>query len=391
MFDALVSIGRVAAAGSGLLLDGIRPARSGGLPRGPADLSPGWLGHALEPLSPGVRVARFTFLERHSGTTTRARIALDYADLGADPNLPERFFVKFAPHGLLQQVFVICTGIGRNELAFYRQLRPGLPLRAPDVYAVASGAGDRRFVILLEDIASHETRLPRVGHPTTLAEAQSVVTELARLHAVFWQSPRFRADLAWIPSRENRRRDMSWERFVTGQMLRIAVKRFAGELPPEFAQVADLVVRQRDGLEALWAEGDRTLVHGDCHIGNLFFERDAVGFLDWQLIGHAPGMRDVSYFLCSSLPTPLRQREERELIALYLSVLADARVRPPDFDSAWQQHRLFAVYAWLAAAFTAAAGEGLQPYEVAMAGMRRTTDAVIDLESVPFARTRLRV
>jgi hypothetical protein len=57
-------------------------------------------------------------------------------------------------------------------------------------------------------------------------------------------------------------------------------------------------------------------------------------------------------------------------------------VAAPSFEEAWTQHRLFAVYTWLAAAFTAAAGAGLQAPEIGMAGLRRTTRAATELESI---------
>jgi hypothetical protein len=389
VLDAVISLGRLAAAGSGLVYDRLRPARQGDLPFSLADLTPGWLEAALAPVAPGVRVASFEHLDTHSGTTTRARIRLDYADPGRGPKPPETLFVKIAPHAPLQRLFLTCTGIGRNEVAFYRHVRPGLPVRAPEVYAAETRAGGRDFVLLLEDLACGGACFPKVGDRVALEQARAVVCQLARLHAAYWESPRFAADLAWVPCRENRGRDMPWERFVTGQMIRLALRRFARDFPPAFCDIAELVLHHRDGLERLWAEGERSLVHGDCHLGNLFFEADDVGFLDWQVSGRAPGMRDVSYFLSNSFPTALRQQHERELIGLYRERLSEAGAAGPSADVAWSQHRAFAVYTWLAATFTAAAGSGLQPREIALAGMRRTTQAANDLDSVADVRSRL--
>jgi len=389
MLDALISLGRLAAAGGGLLFDRMRPARPGDLPFALADLSPDWLERALAPVAPGARVAGFEHLDSHSGTTTRARIRLHYTDPGRGPQPPETLFVKLAPHAPLQRLFLTCTGIGRNEVSFYRRVRPDLPVRAPEVYAAETDRGGRQFVLLLEDLAAGGAVFPKVGDRVTLEQARSVVGELARLHAAYWESPRFAADLAWLPCRENRGRDMPWERFVTGQMIRLALRRFADDFPPAFGQLAELVLHHRDGLERLWAEGERSLVHGDCHLGNLFFEDRHVGFLDWQVSGRAPGMRDVSYFLSNSFPTALRQQHEGELIALYRERLAEAGADGPSFDVAWAQHRVFAVYTWLAAAFTAAAGAGMQPREIGLAGMRRATQAAIDLDSVAYVRSRL--
>jgi len=205
---------------------------------------------------------------------------------------------------------------------------------------------------------------------------------LAKLHAAFWESRRFHTDLAGLPSFENRRGDMPWERFLTGQMLALAARQFAAELPEGYPAIAELCIQRRDQIEALFARGPRTLVHGDCHIGNLFFIDGRVGFLDWQVASRAPGIRDVAYFLCNSAPTELRRTVERDLLAMYLARLAEAGVPVPNEAEAWEAYRLFALYSWIAAAFTAAAGDSLQPRAIGLAGLRRATMAVLDLDSL---------
>jgi hypothetical protein len=57
-------------------------------------------------------------------------------------------------------------------------------------------------------------------------------------------------------------------------------------------------------------------------------------------------------------------------------------VPAPTFDAAREQYRLFALYGWLAATFTATAGGSLQVREISLAVLRRTTRAIVDLESV---------
>ena len=75
----------------------------------------------------------------------------------------------------------------------------------------------------------------------------------------------------------------------------------------------------------LYREGERTLVHGDPHLGNLFVDTvngDRTGFLDWAVIAHAPGMRDVAYVLSASTPTEVRRAHEDALLFRYREILA---------------------------------------------------------------------
>ena len=66
----------------------------------------------------------------------------------ADPMLGAETSGEFAGHSMNvvgQRLGVVepeATGIGRNEVRFYRTLRPGLDLRSPEVHGVASLPGD---------------------------------------------------------------------------------------------------------------------------------------------------------------------------------------------------------------------------------------------------------
>lgn len=355
-------------------------ADGGRVPSRLAQITPDWLTRALQSRSPGAVVRSIECLDDHSGTTTRARFRLTYDSRDSATGLPETIFVKITPMGIAQRVFVDLAGLGRTEVSFYRRIRPALPVRAPGAYlARSSASGD--FVLLLEDLAASGCRVSDVRRGCGAGDARAVMTELAKLHAAFWESPRFATDLDWVRSRENSRSSMGWERFVSGQLLRLAEKKFARKMPEPFARACVLVRAQREHLEELWSQGPRTLVHGDPHLGNLFFDADRVGFLDWQVIQRAPGMKDIGYFLCNSLRSELRREHERQLIRHYLRNLAELGVDAPPFEEAWRQYRLFALYSWLAATFTAAAS-GLQDADIAMAGMKTATNAIIDLESL---------
>ncbi len=383
--DAVRSAARVVASGAAVSLDRLRAGRRG-LPRSAREVTPDWLSSVLAASHPGVRVSSCELLDDHSGTTSRARVALRYDDPGAGPPPPPSVFLKITPRARIQRLFLAATGIGRNEVRFYRSARPGLPVNAPAVHGIASVAPDRQFVLVLEDLARSNARLATVGDRLDAADAARILDAMATLHAAHWESPRFESDLAWVPCYESRRRDMPWERFMTGQMVDLARRRFEASLGEPLVRAADAVIHGRDRLEALWSRGARTLVHGDAHLGNLFFVGDQVGFLDWQVCARAPGMRDVSYLLCNSLSGELRESHEADLIRGYLGALHARGVAAPGFDEAWRQHRLYALYTFIAAAFTAAAGSGLQARPIAEAGLRRATRAVESLESIACAQ-----
>lgn len=344
------------------------------------DVDAAWLSRALQAAFPGCRVATVEVLDQNAGTTDRARLGVTYANGGHGGPPPPSLFVKLAPRDLRTRLFVGLMQLGGTETRFYRDVAGSLSGELPRVhYASAPGRADG-FALLLEDLAARGARFTDASQALGVDEARRVMLRLAQLHATHWESPRFGSDLAWLKSRERNDR-YPVERFLCALAVPRGVDAFPDLVPRDVRAAVPRIIAARDALEDAWARGPRTLIHGDAHAGNLYFLPDAVGLLDWQVAQRAAGMRDVAYFLANSLPIPLRREHERALIALYLHGLADHGVTPPALDAAWEQYRLHAVYAWIAAAVTAAAAT-LQHAPIVRAAIERTSIALMDLGSL---------
>lgn len=366
-----------------------------------ADLTPDWLTAALGSHGRGARVVGVEVLDAHSGTTGRARLGLTYR---GDPGpLPPSVFCKLAPFDPGQRRLLEQFGIGAVEARFYAELAgdvAGLGVRVPGVWHAGRGAHGT-FVMVLEDLAATGGRFRRAGPgrdgaagatgPADPDRARATVEALARLHAGFWESPRFAGDLSWVPERAGFGRGdgrgpatlVAAAHFAT-----MAVEAFAADMPPVFREVGDLYAGRTAEVLDLWDRGKRTLVHGDPHRGNLFDDGDRAGFYDWAMFSRSPGMRDVAYYCATSLPTGLRRELEGELVAAYLRALRRGGVDlgPEEAD---RQYRYFAVFAWVSMASTAAMGSRWQPAATALEAMARATAAVEDLGSLDVLRPLL--
>ena len=132
-------------------------------------------------------------------------------------------------------------------------------------------------------------------------------------------------------------------------------------------------------------------MHGDPHIGNLFVDAEAggaTGFLDWAVLCQAPGMRDVAYVLCNSIPPEVRESNERGLVEHYCELLAAVGIEL-DPAEAWDQYRLFAVYSWVAATATAGMGSKWQSVDIGVSGTKRTTAACAHIDSAGLLESLL--
>ena len=339
------------------------PARSS-IPRDVDGITPRWLTAVL-----GSTVEAAEPTDHTTGTTSRARIFLRGDDV------PPSVFVKLAPTVLPTRVFVNLLGLGSTEVSFYGSIRPHLPIEAPRAYAALEDRRLGRFALVLEDLAARGVGFADVREPATADQADAVLKALARLHAAFWDSPRFSKDLAWVRSHPE-----DPNASLIRLLLRAAVGRVAKHAPGLVPQRARSLLTQRRAIESALARGPLTLLHGDPHLGNIYFDRATPGFLDWQVVRRGHGLRDVAYFLVLSVDSDVRVAQGRDLIRSYLDAFAAAGGPKIGFDEAWLRYRREAFYAWIAAAFTAGAG-GLQAAPIAEVGLRRATRALQDLDT----------
>jgi aminoglycoside phosphotransferase (APT) family kinase protein len=339
------------------------------------ELTAAWFTEALGEPVHGVRI-----LDAHSGTTGRARM-----ELTASSALPATVFVKLQPFAEQQRKFLRQIGLGVAEARLYAEVGNELPVRSPRVWHSEYDASDGAFVMVLEDLEASGCRFVTPSDDDVVDMAASLMDELAVLHAAYQgrELPRLRTASGMRSKPQDPEIAQRRAQFIVS-----AVDQFAEDMPPVFRRLGELYAKHSTDIVALFNDGERTLIHGDTHSGNLFVDAGRTGFYDWAVAGRAPGVRDVAYFLCNSLPVQTRRAEQDALIGRYLSALADHGVTL-DRGTADTQYRLFSVYSWIAAASTAAMGSQWQPLDVCRAALVSTTQAIEDLDAVGLLESRL--
>ncbi len=218
------------------------------------------------------------------------------------------------------------------EASFYAQLAPGLPVAVPQCFYSAYDAEPDEYVVLLADLAPAQPGDQLAGLRPD--DAAAAIAELAALHAAGWGS----ADLAAL----------SWLNRSSPEaaaLMAAVVK----DLYPGFRDrygnrlesgTLGLIEAFLPHIDRYLADRDepRTVVHGDFRADNLLFGPARPVVLDWQTASFGAGTGDLSYFLGSSLPVPLRQEHEAVLVRLYHSILAASGV-PLTWADCWDGYR----------------------------------------------------
>ncbi len=295
------------------------------LPRTPAEITPRWLSRALQHAGAGQQpvvtdVAANTIAVGEGFAGELARLSLTY-DRPSD-DAPTSMIAKFPSLHPPTRSLLSRLGVYEREVRFYQELAPELALSTPRAYLAAWDEEHQRSLLLLEDL-SHL----RAGDQLTgcsLEDAEQAITELARFHATFWDSPRL-AELHWAPQW-----DRGAELFQTTYpvLWRRLSKSMAEALPPVFMELGEVIGPHIVAIKRRLARPPATLAHGDFRLDNMFFDDSTgrISVIDWQGVRVGRGTYDLAYFIATSLTADTRRRWQDTLVSLYHDTLVETGV-----------------------------------------------------------------
>ncbi len=354
-----------------------------GFGRRQEDLTADLLTEVLSVNHPGVRVDAVEVLATKrcgdgiASTADRMVLDLTYAP-GSAGDVPERLVLKtmlVSPHAPSEMY--------ETEVRFYNEVRPSLSVETPHCYAASFDPETGQFGLLLEDLTERGARFPNATTSVSVEEVGALLDQLASLHAEFWQSPRFAADLAWVATpRAGGMSDIFEQHglaIISDQVRRHPFKQ-------------ELIAPLGLDIDALWvalAAAERslddapvTLLHGDSHVANTYLLPDGTGgLLDWQLQVRGCWAHDVVYLLSTALEPPVRRAEGRGLLGRYLDALISRGVHDaPSPDEAWEWCRR-AVLWGLVIGWLITPPENYGP-EITAANTERMVAAVQDFDAL---------
>jgi hypothetical protein len=128
--------------------------------------------------------------------------------------------------------------MSNTEVEFYRSVRKELPEAiAPHAFATVKGSG-ARFLLALEDLNERG---------------------LANLHARFWESSRFAADLSWVKPAAQRPGCLFRHAFERHARERVMSAGYAREFPPEVLRLVHLLGEHDKEMDRLAEQAPLTL------------------------------------------------------------------------------------------------------------------------------------
>ena len=348
------------------------------IPARASEIDPAWLEHALAIRHPGARVESVEITASAEVTNNHAWLRVRYAE---PAGAPESLFCKLLPEEPARRAAIAQTGMGLREARFYDALAPLLRFRVPRAHAVRFDESDGAFVLLLEDLKVSGCTVSTGPESVSSDAAAAALEDLAELHVRFEDPARRQREAAFVrppdPPSDYGSTRLAW-----------AIAHRRDSMSDAFAEASQLYIDHQPALHALWSAGPSTVIHGDAHIGNLFFDRDRTGFLDWGMIVISTPLRDVSYFLQMTLSVDDRRKDERRLLRHYLDARRALGGSPLEPDAAFLTYRIQAAYLAPAACQVVTLPDDATPARRRFAGafQQRAEAAIEDLEACQAVR-----
>lgn len=314
-----------------------------GIPQTPEAIDAAWL---TDTLRAGGHISRDTAVaavdaeriaEGAGFVGLLARLRLRYADDRA--NGPKTLIAKVPSADPGSRALATTFGLYEREVRFYAELAPLVELRTPACYCSAMDGAAGEYLLLLEDLDATGAAGDQV-RGCTREDARLAVSELARFHAAWWESPRLDA-VGWL----QRGTDVFREplRLMYPALLPRFMELYGERLPaPIAAAMPGLDAYALAVMDAV-DRAPTTLAHGDYRLDNLFFGRAGSPYrlaaVDWQSVNRGAAAFEVPYFIVTNLTTEQRRAMEMDLLGLYVKTLREGGVSGIELDQLLADYR----------------------------------------------------
>ncbi|KAK6833289.1 hypothetical protein PG987_007983 [Apiospora arundinis] len=287
------------------------------LPTLPEHITPEWLGSKLKQKVKSIENTRNVW-----GTASKLFYKITYEDEGDGSERPTDICIKgvFDPKMIAAQPWTV--SLAQREAEFFSQIAPHVDhMIFPKGWW--SGVSETQGIAIMNDLTKEGCTFAAEVASYPVEKVMNGVEQLAGLHAKYWGQSQ--DDHPWIWNNYDPAMTFmvrSWDDVVRlpgrpklpaylmdGKRCNEAVDRYYGERNPRF----------------------RTLLHGDTHIGNIYFTATGeIGFLDWSAFHFGSCFHDIVYHMTAMLSIEDRRAHEMEILDHYLETLH--KLGGPKFD-----------------------------------------------------------
>jgi hypothetical protein len=232
-----------------------------------------------------------------------------------------------------------------READFYGAIAPQLKMRLADCVVGVLDRDAQRGVIVMRDLVAAGARMCDALVTLGADEVAGTLAQLAALHA----GSGLLAGAPWISQRIAA---MATTPHLAPATIQALFDGSRGAGLPAATRNAQRLIAALQSLARRDVCRPQSLLHGDCHAGNVFLTDAGPGLLDWQLLQRGGWALDVAYHINALLPVAVAEQEEWRLLRHYLQLARGLGAAVPDDAEAMAQYRESVVYGYYLWAIT---------------------------------------
>ncbi len=309
-----------------------------------ADIQPGWVNRVVADFGRH-RLAPCAEVVVEAVPNERVQVHRLHLRYGPGPGQrPARLILKTPVGPRLPDGAAAPHDAGAREAFYFRTLAERSALPTAACYAVAADPDSRSSAILLEDLTLRGLRQGNRAAGIRRSEAETVLRALAVFHAASWertQEPEMRPLEALTRAVTTAGDEALADYYRAAWPALEACGLY--EIAPDVARLGRALLADPSWARRRLARRPQTLVHGDLHVENLFFddslEPPGIALIDWEDVALGNGLVDVAWLIATSVHT--RDVEwEPELVRTYYEALVAAGIRDYRWEECQGDYRL---------------------------------------------------
>ncbi len=303
------------------------------IPNTKKDLTPEWFTSILR-LSGGNHVKSVELQplgESYSVSGEIYRARLTYSNKTQDN--PESVVLKIPQPRNLRTTWLLDAY--RYEVEFYRTLAPNVGIPVPKHIYSDIDPETCDYVLVIEDFPDSTNVRDETG--ATKEQAYKLLEYMARLHASHWSSPEIPGHK--ILSIEN---SITYLNSVLPHSTPVFLSRLNRYILPEEMEIFQALPKGFTTVVEPLLRAPKTLVHNDFAMKNILIldgGEPSFVLVDWATVWWGPGVRDLSFFIMTSVPPSMRSRGEEEFLRHYWERLGSEGVLDYSYEQMFGDYR----------------------------------------------------
>ena len=333
-----------------------------------------WATAALGVRYPGTEVGYVEIARVLSGSATKVWLNLEYA---SNPYGEESSATLLLKTGFNEAMLTLAARGYAREALFYRKVAPEVGFEVPRCYFAGTDTSNGQSALLPEDLNARQCTFGHIDEPMTVDQAGETLSMLAGLHARYLGRDK---DSELVEFNETQWRHDIID-FLLGQdTWNRCLDAPRGATIPRRFRDRERIVRAFHNAREHENRGLRTLLHGDAHLGNLYYTAEgSPRLLDWQAASFSSWAFEIAYHIVCVLDVEDRRRSERDLLRRYLDELAGTgHCEVPGFEAAWTAYRQQVIYGF--SGWLCTLEMQTEDFAISMGG--RFMQAIDDLETL---------